>query len=306
MIDREIGNGPMSESHPRVSIGLPVFNGEDYIEEAIESVLQQTYKDFELIISDNASTDASEEICRKFQKVDSRIRYFRASKNMGAAWNYNRVFNLSNGEYFRWLAADDMLAPTLLEKSVFILDGYPEVVLCFTWTRDIDALSEEIKIKSSTREYAAPRPSERFYSLSITVPWHNCEEVFGLIRSDILSKSNLIGPYTDSDRTLLAQLALFGPFYEIREPLFWHRIHDGGSVVVNPKSQLRAAWFDPSLRGKLVLPAWRQTYELFRVIGRSPISKEEKINSYLKLARWIKRRRKALYYDLQWVAKQAL
>jgi glycosyltransferase involved in cell wall biosynthesis len=293
----------MSMKIPHISVGIPVYNGQNFIAEAIESVLSQTYKDFELIISDNASTDETEVICRKYEQEDARIQYYRAPENRGASWNYNRVFELSQGDYFRWLAADDMLAPTLLEKSAFVLDSYPDVVLCFTWTRDIDASGEEIKIKPSTRDFAAQRPSERFYSLSITVPWHNCEEVFGLIRWRVLESSNLIGPYTDSDRTLLAQLALYGPFYEIREPLFWHRIHEAGSVVVNPQTQQRAAWFDPTLRGKLIFPAWRQAYELFRVIGRSPIAVDEKINSYFKFARWVKRRRKALFMDLRWALK---
>ncbi len=296
----------MDEIIPKVSVGLPVYNGQDYLSEAISSVLNQTFADFELVISDNASTDRTEEICWNYAKQDSRVRYFRAQENMGAAWNYNRVFELSRGQYFRWLAADDMFAPTLLEKSVFVLDGYPDVVLCFSWTKDVDSDGQEINVKPSTREYAAVRPSDRFYSLSITVPWHNCEEVFGLIRRDVLENSNLIAPYTDSDRTLLAQLALFGPFYEIPEPLFWHRLHDAGSVVVNPDNHQRAAWFDPTLKGKLIMPVWRQTFELSRVVALSPVSWEEKFFSYLKLARWIKRRRKALYYDLKWVVKNAI
>lgn len=293
----------MSEKKPRISVGIPVYNGQAYIAQAIESVLNQTFEQFELVISDNASTDATEEICRSYAEKDSRIHYHRAPENMGAAWNYNQVFKLSEGDYFRWLAADDMLAPTLLGKSCFILDSYPEVVLCFTWTRDIDWNGQELKIKRSTREYFANRPSDRFYSLSEVVPWHNCEEIFGLIRRDVLAKSNLIAPYTDSDRTLLAQIALFGPFYEISEPLFWHRIHDAGSVVVNPDTHERSTWFDPSLRGKIVLPIWRQTFELTRVIAIAPVTLNEKFNSYFKLARWIKRRRKVLYRDLRWAAK---
>ena len=91
--------GIMSNNKPRISIGMPVFNGEKFIAETLDSLLTQTYSDFELIISDNASTDNTEQICRKYASKDPRINYFRNKSNFGAAKNYNRVFKLSSGEY---------------------------------------------------------------------------------------------------------------------------------------------------------------------------------------------------------------
>ena len=110
---------------PSVSIGLPVYNGEPFVERAINAVLAQTYSDFELVISDNGSTDRTEEICREFAGRDARVKYVRAERNQGAIWNFNRVFELSQGEYFKWAAADDVFLPTFLEKCAQVLDDNP-------------------------------------------------------------------------------------------------------------------------------------------------------------------------------------
>src|SRR5262245_45018612 len=106
----------MANATPRVSIGLPIFNGEKYVAQAFDSILAQTYADFELIISDNASTDQTEAICQAYANRDRRIRYYRNNRNLGAAANYNRVFDLSTGVYFKWAAHDDIVLPTFVTK----------------------------------------------------------------------------------------------------------------------------------------------------------------------------------------------
>ncbi|MEM7131335.1 MAG: glycosyltransferase family 2 protein [Chloroflexota bacterium] len=290
----------------KVTIGLPVYNGEPFLHEAIESVLQQGHTNFELIISDNGSTDRTETICREFAEKDERIRYYRSDVNRGASWNYNRTFELATGEYFRWLAADDYLAPTLLEKSVTILENHPEVVLAFSWVVDIDADGRELEVKRSTVNSTRQRPNERFRGLSEVRGSHNCEEVFGLIRKDILACTKLIDNYTDSDRTLLAELGLHGPFHEIAESLFYHRLHEKGSVTANPTRHMRAAWFDPKLAQKLVFPNWRQLYEMLMVPLRVPISLQERLLCYKHLFRWTIRRRQHLRKDLVWASRQLL
>ena len=123
------GRFRMSESVPRVTIGLPVYNGENYLAEAIESLLSQTFTDFELVICDNGSTDRTEQVCRAFAARDARIRYYRESQNRGLAWNFSRTFELARGRYFKWQAHDDLCGPTLLERSVEALDRDPALVL---------------------------------------------------------------------------------------------------------------------------------------------------------------------------------
>ena len=115
---------------PLVSIGMPVYNGENFVKGALDSILAQTFQDFELIISDNASTDKTKEICQKYAAKDQRITLLCNEKNVGAAKNYNRTFYASSGKYFMWLAHDDLIATEYLERCVEILEQNPSIVLC--------------------------------------------------------------------------------------------------------------------------------------------------------------------------------
>jgi len=256
---------------PQVSIGLPVYNGERFLREAIDSLLAQTLDDFELIISDNASTDGTQEICETYSTKDRRIRYYRSEANVGAGRNYNRVFELSSGTYFKWAAHDDVCAPEFLEKCVAVLERDPPVVLCYPMMIDIDEEGRNLGrryISHITRaeRAASPKPYTRFRKLIKTD--YTCEEIFGVIRADILRKTKLIQNYTDSDRTLLAELGLYGRFYEVPEVLFYHRLHKGMSTRVYSVWQERTAWFDPEKAGRPVFPLTRQMLEYFKSILR--------------------------------------
>lgn len=289
-------------SNPVVSIGLPVYNGEKFVSQAIESVLSQTFTALELVISDNASTDGTQKICQEWAKNDSRVRYYRATENGGAAWNFNRTVKLACGTYFRWLAADDLLAPTLIEESVKILDAKADVAVCITYVEDIDEFGNRIRIKRSSVGGDAATPYERFQGLSTVRSHSNCEEVFGMMRLDTLHTTKLIDNYSDSDRTLMADLGLHGRYFEIPTPLFMHRLHGDGSVAANPSRYDRMAWFDPdSVNRLIVLPNWRQLLELLIVIWKAPISLREQLLCYRHMVYWIKRRRNYLRRDFVWV-----
>jgi glycosyltransferase involved in cell wall biosynthesis len=289
---------------PRVSIGVPVYNGADFLAEALESLLAQTYAELEIIISDNGSTDATELICRQFVARDARVHYHRSPTNRGAAWNYNRTFALATGKYFKWQAHDDALTLDYIEKCVAVLEQHPQVVLCYTWVRDIDEGGRELCIKQSSTNADHQQAHMRFRGLSRVKAANKCEEVFGLMRTDVLRKTKLIDNYTDSDRTLLADLGLHGPFYEIPEPLFLHRMHQKSSVIANPKRQERTAWFDPAAAGRIVFPNWRQLYELLWVIGHSPLPWSERVRCYGHMLAWVKRRRRRLSGDVVWALKR--
>ena len=295
----------MSTQQPLVSLGVPVYNGEKYLAQALESLLAQSYPHLEIIISDNGSTDRTEAICREFLTRDRRIQYYRSPTNRGAAWNFNRTVELATGDYFKWAAADDVLAPIWVEKCVGELEGRPEAVLCFTGVIDIDANGQQIEVKYSQINFNLPEAHVRFRGISRIRPTHKCEEVFGLIRRNTLLKTKLIDNYTDSDRTLLADLGLHGLFYEIQEPLFYHRIHAENSVH-NKKRQERTAWFDTSKIGKLTFPNWRQLCELLIVITRSPLPWPERLRCYGHMLYWVKKRRKRLGRDLVWAVRQVI
>jgi glycosyltransferase involved in cell wall biosynthesis len=271
----------MDNHKPRVSIGLAVYNGERYLRQAIDSILAQTFTDFELIISDNASADRTEEICKEYSAKDSRIRYYRNEKNIGGANNENRTFILSRGEYFRWAADDDVCAPGLIEKCVEILDQHPTVVLCYSMITEIDENGDPVRTISQSKGRSA-KPHERFRDLARKD--HNCEATYGLIRADILHKTHLQKNYTDSDRALLCELSLYGQFFEIQEPLFYKRYHPK-NMYVNMRA--RMAWFDPALKGKIVFPFWMQFFDYLTIIKRVPLPLQEKIRCYAIMIRWL-------------------
>jgi glycosyltransferase involved in cell wall biosynthesis len=272
---------------PRVSIGLPVYNGEKFLEETLDSLLAQTFTDFEIVISDNASTDLTESICRSYAQQDDRIKFHRNTVNMGAAENYNLVFHLAQGEYFKWAAADDLLAPEFLEYCVMRLDQDSDVVLSYTRTEEIDEFGNTIQLFPARPNCGSPKPSTRFYeTVCVSVP---VVSVFGLIRSDILRQTRLIGKYSGSDRPLLGELCLHGRFYENQETLFFYRKHEDQSWGGNKSRHAQQSWYDPSRKGKITFPHWRLLGEHLRSIRRSPLAFLDRAQCYLCMVWWIRR-----------------
>lgn len=247
-----------------ISIGLPVYNGEKYLAQSLESILAQTFSDFHLIIRDNASTDNTEDICREYADRDNRITYVRAEHNRGAAHNYNEVFRLASGRYFKWAAHDDLLAPDNLRQCYNYLETAPEVVLCYPRTVIIDREGRELKLYDDEMDLMQEDPVARLAKF-----WFNraseCNAVFGLIRSDILRNTRLIGPYNGSDNILLGQLALMGRVKELPDRLFFRRDHERTSLRANTTAMAVAAWFDPAAKGR-VLPETRLTLEYVKII----------------------------------------
>jgi glycosyltransferase involved in cell wall biosynthesis len=230
----------MSGNKPRVSIGMPVYNGEAFLEESIESILAQTYGDFELIISDNGSTDGTEAICRSYADRDARIRYYRREQNFGAVPNFNLVFTLSSGEYFKWAAHDDICDPTFVQRCVEVLDSHPEVVWCHSRSSHIDSQGQPLS-QSAARDVSyvndngpsndqskpPTRASERVGTRlrAVMLGDGGCIDAYGLIRSEIIRKTPGFLPYYGSEKAFIAELALWGPYHEIPETLFFVRVH---------------------------------------------------------------------------------
>ena len=128
----------MNYSTPKISIGIPVYNGEKFIRKCIESVLQQTNRNFELIISDNASTDSTPEICKEFLNKDNRITFVRQNKNMGRLWNFHFLVTKAVGEYFVWVPVDTFLLPEFLERNIAVLESQDKVVGCISKIKVVD------------------------------------------------------------------------------------------------------------------------------------------------------------------------
>jgi glycosyltransferase involved in cell wall biosynthesis len=271
---------------PRLTIGLPVYNGEGYLREAIDSLLTQTYEDFELVISDNASTDSTREICEEYCARDRRVLYSRHAVNQGAAKNYNGIFQRSSTEYFKWAAHDDLCAPTFLEQCIDALDRDRRPVLAFTQARVVDGKGRRIDTGDGYN------PSITLGSLDVRQRFrelicarHRCFAIFGVIRTSALRKTTLLRSYSHSDRLLLGQLILQGPCAQIPEELFVSRVHAeaSGQLFSQPKALLN--WWDPTKRGTFLLPHWRVWAEYFRIVHQAEFEPGERMPLYAEVFR---------------------
>jgi glycosyltransferase involved in cell wall biosynthesis len=174
-------------SVPRVEVGLPVRNGERFLARQLESLLAQDFRDFEVIISDNASTDATEEICRRYAERDARIRYYRSDIDRGLAWNWNRTFELSRAPYFKWAAHDDEHDPSFLSRCVAVLDADESVVCCHSASVDIDEDGAVRRSWPARTRLASPSPHVRF--ADVLRPSYPCLQMFAVMRADALRLS---------------------------------------------------------------------------------------------------------------------
>lgn len=261
---------------------MPVFNGADFLRPSISSLLSQDYDDFELIISDNASTDETEAICRQIASIDTRVRYHRNDTNIGAARNYNAVFELARGEFFKWAAHDDECHPSMIRRCVEVLERAPaSVTMVYPLAELIDERGETLLAPLDRIESRDPRPYRRlahlFWSLNM------CDPVFGLYRTRYLRMTQLIGPFFGADCVLLGELAIMGEIREIEEVLFRLRAHSRRSMAANTSARARAAWYDPSAARRLLMfqNLERLVWESLRATLRSQLPLTEKMRCCL-------------------------
>jgi glycosyltransferase involved in cell wall biosynthesis len=265
-------------SPPVVSVGLPVYNGERYLRQALDSLLAQDFADFELIIADNASTDGSPQICSEYAKRDSRVRYFRNSENIGASGNHCRVVDLAQGRYFKWAAHDDECSPRLIGECVARLENAPpSVVLVYSEAELIDEHGQTKGYYTTSIECRDPRPWRRLGQVMASV--HLGTPVYGVARTDALRKTRLIDAFLSSDFVLLGELALLGEIWEIPEPLLRKRMHPARSVEAHSTREAMTVWFDPrgGRRGMALSGRDRADLELLRSIWRFPLGPVQKL-----------------------------
>jgi glycosyltransferase involved in cell wall biosynthesis len=278
---------------PRLSVGIPVYNGQNYLAESIDALLGQSYEDFELIISDNASTDGTADICRRYQEKDSRIRYFRQERNIGCAPNHNFLVEQARGELFKWASDDDLYARDLLERCVEALDQFPHVVLAHSWTALIDGSGAVTKAVRYGLDTASPSAPERFRSLLYEV---GGDDDGGVIRMDVLRRAPLHGSYYHADRTLVAGLVLNGPFYQVPDWLYFRRDHDERAERAFKTARAWCANLEPRRSDALRNPAVRLYTEyvwgFVTAIRRAPLTSAERRECYRHLAGWLSNRAK--------------
>jgi glycosyltransferase involved in cell wall biosynthesis len=294
---------------PRLSIGLPVYNGEMYLKVALESILDQDYTDFELFISDNASTDSTPQLCQHYAAMDRRIRYSRNETNIGASGNCNRVFALARGEFFKWAAHDDVLLPGFLRRCVEVLDGAPpNVALVAPRTEIIDQDGRRTMQLAESLHTARARPHQRVADVVVNVDWATAQ--FGVFRSATLRKTRLIDRFPACDWVLMLEVAILGEIWEIPEVLFQRRYHPGASTSANKTLAEFLDWWDPSQKGKrfffpgtkhALQPRIRVGLEYARSIARMPMPLRERFLSFLIASSvWCARETRRLGKEYGW------
>lgn len=268
---------------PRVSIGIPVYNGERFLEETLQSLLRQTYIDFEVLISDNASTDGTLAICEQYAAMDPRVRYFRNPINLGADGNFRRLVDLAQAPYFKLANADDLCIHDLIQSCVDILECDPEVVLSFGKTKLIDAIGNEIRPYEDNLHLRSQNVVERFDRVISRIRMTNALQ--GVTRTALLKKLiPRFGGYEGADLVLLAAMALYGQFHEIPRTLFFRRMHNMSFTAITNADE-KQQYIDPAKKSMLSAYLTRIYYGYLREITAAPLSILVKMRLLSKLVR---------------------
>jgi glycosyltransferase involved in cell wall biosynthesis len=280
----------------KVSIAMPAYNCEKYISQSLDSLLGQTYGDFELVISDNASTDGTEEICRRYVAMDKRVRYIRRTENIGGPGNFRYVFTQCSGQYHKWSTADDFWHPDFLAEAVAMLDSRPDVVLCYPKTRLIDANGAALSDYDDRLDLMDDSPRVRFRDLYQLIGL--CNAHLGLIRRDAMLQTRLIAAHKASDVDFLGELALLGKFKLLPEVRFFRRFHQGSSSWARDNKEHQRLYYDPTSHSKGSSDTWRRLRFQWAMLWHSPIGLADRLALSKDLARWTRHQRANLSREL--------
>jgi glycosyltransferase involved in cell wall biosynthesis len=274
---------------------MPVYNGEQWVADAIDSILAQTFEDFVLVVSDNASTDGTGAICERFARQDPRVRYHRNPQNIGLFKNYDRVFGLCDSKYFKWAASADICKPEFLERCVAVLDSRADVVLACPRAALFDQRIEDAEPYDDGLDLQDERPSERLTTFLARIRLNN---VFnGVARSDALRRTALNKSYVSSDIVLVAELLLQGKLVEVPERLFFRRMSKATATALKTKAE-NIEYFAQGSRDVYDLHQWKLELGLFKGVWRARLPLGEKLSVYRVLGRRLRYARGKLAAEL--------
>jgi glycosyltransferase involved in cell wall biosynthesis len=266
---------------------MPVHDGAAHLEGALDAFTAQDFEDLEILVCDNGSTDATPDIARAAAARDPRVRYHPSDRNRGAAWNFNRAVDLARGRYFKWAAHDDLVGPTLVGRSVAVLDDDPSVALVYPRTAVIDDAGVVVGTFEDGLALGEARPSARLGRLLADATEYH--PVWGLMRPELVRRTGM-GAYPAADVVFLAEQAMAGRFVELPERLFLRRFHERTSIRANPTLEGQSAWFDPSRR-PTSMKTCRVAGELLRAVARTDLAAPERAACTATVARcWVRPR----------------
>jgi glycosyltransferase involved in cell wall biosynthesis len=282
---------------PRLTIGIPVFNGERHLAETLAAILAQDFTDFEVIVSDNASTDRTTDIAAAFAARDPRVRLVRNAKNIGAVANYNQLVEMARGSYFKWASDDDLLAPTYVSSCVAVLDREPDAVLAYGKTRLIDDAGQVIRDHRDGMHLPSPLPWVRLRDFA-THRWL-CSPIFGVIRTSVL-RTTFLGPGDSADVTFLAQVSLAGRVLEVPEYLFFRRVTMDSRGLGDTNAEQDAEWFGTARQPRRGMPMARVFIDIMRSIRRADLSWPARLHTSWSFAyAWNKRQAGIAWWRLR-------
>ncbi len=292
-------------NHHKVIVGLPVYNGEKYLEAAIESHLAQSFGDFRLVISDNGSIDGTEDICTRYAGRDSRVTYLRSPVNRGILWNHRRVLEPlgESTAYFRWAGADDILEPGLLAAMVDVLDARPEIEAVMPATKNIDEEGQVIR----TMERTLNLESADVYQRARQILLANYQHViaYGLLRAQSVKRMRTGPHYIGWDPVFIWELALRGQVFQLVEPALLRRFHRGSISRVKTVGEMRK-WVEPNARTGMTFPHWKWAYEHGRALLATPMAARDRLRINALLIRATLWQRSQLVRDVTQAVRRGL
>ncbi|HSL57415.1 MAG TPA: glycosyltransferase family A protein [Acidimicrobiales bacterium] len=274
-----------SDVVPRLTIGIPVRNGENYLERALETLLAQTFTDLEVLVADNASTDATCDIVRDAAERDPRVHLHRHEANLGAAPNYNFLADHARTELFKWAAHDDEYEPEFLTACVDALDADRGAVLAYTATVDIDAEGRVIGPADEPPRADHPDVAVRFGEL---LRPRQAFQIFSVMRTPVLLATGRHRLFPDGDLVTIAEMALHGRFAFVDRPLFRRREHPDRSMRKLRRARDRVAFFDTSRADAITWPTYRLGWEYLGAVRDAPLTPAEKRACVLKMGGWVR------------------
>jgi len=263
------------EHHPRVSFGLPVRNGGEPIRRCLDSLLAQDFEDIEILVSDNASDDGTQDVLREYSGRDSRIRLFMNETDVGQIENFNCLVRRARGEFFRWIGAEDWLEPQYATRCLAVFEEDPGAIVVTSFFRIHYDGGESRYHEYYGELLESPRPARRLQRLiwSFNAGDATYEPLYSLIRRDVLERTALIRMMVKADRILAVELALAGRFRQLNECLA-HRWKPMAESVHSAKYLHR---YRPERSNELQSGPWRQFRVILSVILASQLSKIEKL-----------------------------
>lgn len=286
---------PPASGTPRVSIGMPAYNAEATIAESLDALLSQTWSDFELIVSDNASADRTWQIVQEYARRDPRIVPMRQDRNIGANGNYTAVFRAARGRYFKWASSNDWCAPTFLERCVRHLDAHPDAVLVAPRTRLFEENVDTFRDYADDTPYDGADPVERFLNVGESLKLNNV--LNGVARSEALAKTRLIDHFPGADNVLVGHLALLGKLVLLDEPLFYRRMDRATATHLMSREAVHRHHY-PAATLRSLFPAWRFVAGLAHAVFASRLGAADKRRALRFVAREAYWRRASLQRDL--------